>query len=122
MIMRDKTETDMTTRDVYDSAVGGLEASRGGDVINQGQKEDLKKIIDELRVKAPELADEKKQKLESEIRTIESETESPNPKKQKIKDALFSAKGIIEGASNVVAAAAAAPLITRVVSWLSGVP
>jgi hypothetical protein len=95
----------------------------GGSVtIDQSQISELKDIIAELRKvqDKPELPDEQKQELEAEIQTIESQAKSPKPKIQIIKDALSSAKGIVEQASGV--AVAAAPLIARIASWLSGVP
>jgi hypothetical protein len=110
-IGRDKAGGDIAHRDIY--------KSQGNMTINQNQIGELKDIIAELRKiqGQPELSDEKKDELEAEILTIESQTKSPKPKSQIIKDALSSAKGIIEQASGV--AVAAAPLVARIASWLS---
>jgi hypothetical protein len=91
-------------------------------VINQNQSTELKEIVTELRriVSNSELPNEKKQELEAEVQTIESQSKSPKPKIQIIKDALSSAKGIIENVSGV--AATAAPLAIRIASWINGVP
>jgi hypothetical protein len=92
----------------------------GSTTVNQ--LSELIDIIAELRKiqGRPELPSEKKEELEAEIQTIESQAKSPRPKTQIIKDALSSAKGIIDQAAGV--AAAAAPLVARISSWLSGVP
>ena len=111
---RDKAGGDIAGRDIY--------KSQGNMTINQNQIGELKDIIAELRKiqGQPELPSEKKEELEAEIQTIESQAKSPKPKTQIIKDALSSAKGIIEQAAGV--AVTAAPLIVRIGSWLSGVP
>jgi TolA-binding protein len=111
---RDKAGGDIAGHDIY--------KSQGHMTINQSQISELKDIIAELRKiqSQPELPNEKKKELEAEILTIESQSKSPKPKTQIIKDALSSAKGIIEQAAGV--AAASAPIITRIASWLSGAP
>lgn len=98
------------------------DSSQSITVINQNQSAELKEIVTELKriLSHSEIPEQKKQELEAEVQTIESQSKSPKPKIQIIKGALSSAKDIVEGAASV--AGAAAPLITRITSWLNGVP
>jgi hypothetical protein len=113
-IGRDKAGGDIAGRDIY-KAQANL-------TINQNQTDVLKEIITELRKiqSQSELSTEQKEELEAEIQTIENQAKSPKPKVQIIKNALSSAKELIEQGSGV--ASAAAPLIARIASWLSGIP
>lgn len=75
-------------------------------------KEFLKTIsekLDELAV-----APDKRQELDAEIKTLEAQAKSPNPKHSVIKDCLASVRRILEAASGGVAA----QLITKYVSLL----
>jgi hypothetical protein len=102
--------------------VANIGSSQNISIINQSQKDDLEEIVAELKriLSHSELPDEKKQELEAEVQTIETQSKSPKPKIQIIKDALSSATGIVHEAAGV--AAAAAPLITKIGSWINGVP
>jgi hypothetical protein len=102
--------------------VANKDSSQNITVINQNQSTELKEIVTELKqiLSNSDIPGEKKQELEAEVQTIESQSKSPKPKIQIIKDALASAKGIIEDVSGV--AATAAPLAIRIASWLDGVP
>ena len=102
--------------------VANKDSSQNITVINQSQSAELKEIVTELKriLSNSDIPGEKKQELEAEVQTIESQSKSPKPKIQIIKDALSSAKGIVEEAAGV--AGAAAPLITKIGSWLNGVP
>ena len=90
-------------------------------VINQNQTAELKEIVTELKriLSNSDIPGEKKQELEAEVQTIESQSKSPKPKIQIIKNTLSSAKSIVEEVAEV--AGAAAPLITRITAWLNGV-
>jgi hypothetical protein len=90
--------------------VASKDSSQSITVISQSQSAELKEIVIELKriLTHSELPDEKKQELKAEVQTIESQSNSPKPKIQIIKDALSSAKGIVEEAAGV--AGAAAPL------------
>lgn len=102
--------------------VATKDSSQSITVINQTQSAELKEIVTELKriLTHPELGDGKKQELEAEVQTVEIQSKSPNPKIQIIKEALSSAKGIVEEAGGL--AVAAAPLLTKISSWLNGVP
>jgi hypothetical protein len=102
--------------------VASTESSQNITVINQNQSAELKEIIAELKqiLSNSEISDEKKQELEAEVQTIESQSKSPKPKIQIIKDALSSASNIVEDVSSV--AIPAARLAIRIASWLDGVP
>jgi hypothetical protein len=88
--------------------VANKDSSQNITVINQNQSTELKEIIVELKqiLNQTRLPDEKKQELEAEVQTIETQSKSPKPKVKIIKDALSSAKGIVEEAAGVAGAAA----------------
>lgn len=98
------------------------DSSQNITIINRSQSAELKEIVTELKriLSDSDMPVEKKQELEAEVQTIESQSKSPKPKIQIIRDALSSAKGIVEDVSGI--ATASAPLITRITSWLNGVP
>jgi hypothetical protein len=98
------------------------DSSQNVTILNQNHTDELKEIVTELKriLRNSDIPDEKKQELKAEVQTIESQSKSPKPKIKIIKDALASARGIVDDLSGI--AAASAPLITRIASWLNGVP
>jgi hypothetical protein len=112
-VLGDKAGGDIARRDILKA---------GGDItFNQNQFGELDDIITKPRKVQgrPELPKEEKEELEAEIQTIESQAKSPRPRTQIIKDALSSARKIIEPASGVVTAVAS--IMAKIGSWLNGV-
>lgn len=90
--------------------------------INESKSTDLKEIVTELRqiLSHPQIPLERKQELEAEVRTIESQLSSPKPKTRVIKETVLSTRDIVESLSGIVVGTSL--IITRINSWLSGIP
>lgn len=84
--------------------------------ISQNPQE-LLDIIEEIKKITTTLKKDSKDELNAEVKTIEAQISSPKPKSTIIKEALSSTKSILENVSTTIAAAA--PIITRISTWLS---
>ena len=87
--------------------------------LSQTRLAELKEIIQLLKDFQKHAAVSSKEELNADIKTMESQVDSPKPKIKIIKDALASAKTIMEGAAE--ATTAASPIIAKILSWSSGV-
>jgi hypothetical protein len=96
---------------MYGSQV--LQGSQGGSQAMQtGVTEDLREIVELIRQRLPELGlkDEDQQELKSDLAALQSQAESPKPKGGIIREALTSARRILEGAAGKMVAA---PLLAK---------
>ena len=87
--------------------------------ISQEVKEDLTELTKMLKtfLDSQEIQQDKREELRSDISTIESQLESPKPKKGILSESLSSAKGILESASSI--AVTVAPVVAQITSILS---
>ena len=82
--------------------------------INQEVKEDITKLVSELKqfLDNQKIQQSQRDELKSDISTIESQLESPKPKSGIISESLSSAKGILESASTI--AVTVAPIVAQI--------
>ncbi len=90
-------------------------------IIDEGDRQNLKTLVGRLRSEIGQipLDEDEKQEVEAEIRTIEAQLSSPQPKSPIIKTALQSAQRVLEGAAGNVAGSGLTNLFGEALSYLS---
>lgn len=95
-----------------------VQGSRDTHITNiptQNQLAEISQLVSSLRdiIVQPELLEEQKAELNTEIETLASQLKAPKPKIERIKDCLTSAKNILEGS------AGGAIVASRIAAFLS---
>lgn len=84
--------------------------------------DEIKAIIAKVKEAADEvdLAPEQASELRADLATVESQVQSPKPKRAIIKQSLASIRTILEGASGNVIGAMIPELVAKIAKWLAG--
>lgn len=111
-------EGDMIASPIHQAGAGSTQSVT---IINEGNRQNLESLIGRLRSEITQipLGEDKKLEVEAEIRTIEAQLSSPQPKASIIQEALRSTQRVLEGAAGSVAGSGLTTLIGEALNYVS---